>query len=94
MERVLADTRARAVSVRHLLDSGTLLAWLLPLTLVTYLGLRGGGYDQIVNGQVAIAVWWLLFLVAALRLAAIRTSRAGWVWLGLLFAYAGWTTLA
>jgi hypothetical protein len=71
-----------------------LLAWALPLSLVSYLGLRGGGYDQVVNAQVAIAVWWVIFLIAALRLAAVRTSRAGWAWLSLLFAYAAWTTLS
>jgi hypothetical protein len=87
-------SRTAALSLRDRVDTDAILAWLLPLALVTYLGLRGGGYDQIITGQVAIAAWWLIFLVAAFRLATIATSRAGWAWLGLLFAYAAWTTLS
>jgi O-antigen ligase len=84
----------RGYAARLRIDSGALLAWLLPISLITYLGVRGGGYDQVVSSQVAIAFWWLIFLVAALRLASVHISTAGWVWLGLLVAYAAWTTLS
>jgi hypothetical protein len=86
--------RRHSFTRRPQIETSTLLAWLLPLALVTYLGMRGGGYDQIVSGEVAIAAWWLIFLLVALRLGSLRTSPAGRLWLGLLFAYAAWTTLS
>lgn len=89
---VAVHEQVAAIAARVNIAWDSLLAWLLPFSLVTYLGLRGGGYDQLINGQVAIAVWWLIFVVAAFRLSVVRTSRAGWIWLAVLFAYAAWTT--
>jgi O-antigen ligase len=67
---------------------------LLPTALVTYLGLEGGGFDAIISSQVAIAVWWLILLLVGLRLVPLRLTAEGWIALGLLAAYAGWTALS
>ena len=72
---------------------GSFLAgWLLPFALVLYLGLKGGGYDQVVYGQVGIIAWWIVVLGAAVAVLPLsRVSTAGWVGFGLL-AVLGATT--
>ena len=45
-------------------------SFLLPFTLVLYLGLRGGGYDLIAYSEVGIAVWWIVLLGCSGRGAA------------------------
>ena len=74
---------------------GSFLAgWLLPFALVLYLGLKGGGYDQVVYGQVGIIAWWIVVLGAAVAVLPLsRISTAGWVGFGLLAAFAAWTAL-
>ena len=74
---------------------GSFLAgWLLPFALVLYLGLKGGGYDQVVYGQVGIIAWWIVVLGAAVAVLPLsRVSTAGWVGFGLLAAFAAWTAL-
>ena len=64
---------------------GSFLAgWLLPFALVLYLGLKGGGYDQVVYGQVGIIAWWIVVLGAAVAVLPLsRISTAGWVGFGL-----------
>ena len=92
MERALTvPSRTRALSARWSLDPGAVAAWLFPAALVTYLGMRSGGYDVVVSDQVAIAAWWAIFLVLAAGLAPLRLSAAAKVGLGLLAAYAAWT---
>lgn len=52
-------------------------AWLLAFAPVLYLGLRGGGYDAVVRGEIGIAVWWLLAAGAlAGVLLVVRSGRA------------------
>ncbi|MDQ3758473.1 MAG: O-antigen ligase family protein [Actinomycetota bacterium] len=66
----------------------------LPFLLIVYLGMRGGGYDGIVRGEVGIAAWWIVLVGAAVgALPAQRLGRAGIVSLGLLAAFAAWTAL-
>src|SRR3982751_250534 len=68
--------------------------WVLPFGLVLYLGLKGGGYDEIVYGQVGIVVWWIVVLGAAVAVLPVsRIGIAGWVGFGLLGAFAAWTAL-
>ena len=68
--------------------------WVLPFALVVYLGLKGGGYDELVYGQVGIIVWWIVALGAALAILPVaRIGAAGWVGFGLLGAFAVWTAL-
>jgi O-Antigen ligase len=68
--------------------------WVLPFALVLYLALKGGGYDELVYGQVGIVVWWIVALGAAVAvLPASRVGTAGWVGFGLMGALAIWTAL-
>jgi hypothetical protein len=68
--------------------------WLLPFALVVYLALKGGGYDDIVRGEVGIAVSWIILLGALVAvLPATRIGRAGWIGLALLVAFAAWTAV-
>ena len=46
-------------------DWSGISVWLLALSLVVYLGLKGGGYDPLVHDQVGIAVWWVLLAAVA-----------------------------
>jgi tetratricopeptide (TPR) repeat protein len=92
MESALTATgRTRTLGARWSLDSGALGAWLLPVALVTYLGMRSGGYDVVISDQVGIALWWLVFLTFTLRLTSLRLTAAARIGLGLLVVYAGWT---
>lgn len=70
-------------------------AWLLAFAPVLYLGLRGGGYDVVVRGELGIAVWWLLG-VAALAgvLPVVRPGRATLAVVGALALFSVWTGLA
>lgn len=77
------------------MDWSALPAWLLGFGLVVYLGLKGGGYDPLVHDQVGIAVWWIVLagvLVGALPRQ--RLTPLAWAALGLLAAFALWTTLS
>src|SRR3954447_2082256 len=68
--------------------------WAPPFVLVIYLGLKDGGYDSIVRGEVGVAVWWIVLVGAALGLlptSALR--RNGWIGLALLAGFALWTGL-
>jgi peptidoglycan/LPS O-acetylase OafA/YrhL len=66
----------------------------LPFALIVYLGMRDGGYDDIVRGEVGIAAWWILLAGAAVGvLPAQRLNRASWAGLGVLLALAAWTGL-
>jgi len=68
--------------------------WVLPFAFVLYLGLKGGGYDELIYGQVGIIAWWLVALGAAVAILPVtRIGAAGWVGLGLLGAFAAWTAL-
>jgi len=76
-------------------DWTAVAGWLLGFSLVTYLGLKGGGYDPLVHDQVGIAVWWIL--LATLLVGALPRRRPGvlaWVGIGLLAAFAAWTALS
>lgn len=69
-------------------------AWMLACAPVLYLGLRGGGYDAVVRGEVGIAIWWLL-LVGALAgiLPAVRPGRAALALVGAFALFTVWTGL-
>jgi O-antigen ligase len=66
----------------------------LPFLLVTYLGLKSGGYDAVVRSEVGIAVWWVVLFGAAVGvLPLVRFGRAAWIALGLVTAFCAWTAL-
>ncbi len=74
---------------------GAILAWLLPFALVTYLALRGGGYDQAIRDEVGAMLWLVLLVGAAAGiLPATKLTRASWIGLGLLAGFAAWTALS
>src|SRR3954453_4170496 len=52
-------------------------AWTTSFGLVLYLALRGGGFDQIVRGQVGVLVWWVVLLFAVIGLVP---RLSGWAW--------------
>src|SRR5215211_1168717 len=71
-----------------------LAAWIMPFALIVYLALKGGGYDEVVRGEVGIAVSWIVLLgVIVGVLPATRIRVAGWVGLGLLVAFGVWTAI-
>jgi hypothetical protein len=69
--------------------------WALPFVLVLYLALKGGGYDDVVRGEVGVAVWWIVLLGAlAGVLPVARLGRVSWIGLGILVAFGVWTAFA
>ena len=46
----------------------------LPFLLVTYLALKGGGYDAVVRSEIGIAAWWIVLLGVLRRRAAPRAG--------------------
>ena len=92
LQRVVSQRVLSLAGSLRRFDLPALTAWLLPAVLVSYLGIQGGGFDTVVNSQVGIAAWWVLLLIVAFGLAPLRFGRAGWVTLGLLIAFAAWTT--
>lgn len=76
-------------------DWGAVWNWVLCFGLVVFLGLEGGGFDQLVYDQVGIAAWWA---VLALALAGVlprrRIGRLALAALILLTGFALWTTLS
>lgn len=90
--QVLDSLRERA----RMTDLGPVLAGtVLPVVLVLYLALRGGGYDAVVRSEVGIAVWWIIVLGAVVGLIpAVTLDRRSWVGLGLFAAFAAWAMLA
>jgi hypothetical protein len=68
--------------------------WVLPFVLMVYLGMEGGGYNEIVRNEVGIAVWWIVLVgVAVGVLPSFGLGRWGWVAVALLGGFAAWTTL-
>jgi O-antigen ligase len=66
----------------------------LPFVLIVYLALKGGGYSDIVYGQVGVAVWWVVLLGALVGvLPRARLPAAGWVALGIFGLFVVWTGL-
>src|SRR3954451_9757706 len=73
-------------------NGARITSWALPFVLIVYLGLKGGGYDSIVRGEVGVAVWWIVILGVAISvLPSGGIDRNGWIGLGLLTSFALWT---
>lgn len=94
MEHVARPLPRAATRVFERVDPSAAGAWLLTFAPVLYLGLRGGGYDAVVRGEVGIAVWWLLAAGAlAGLLPAVRPGRATLALLGTFALFTVWTGL-
>jgi len=84
-----------ALTLRGKLDAAAIGCWLAAFGLVAYLGLRGGGYDPLVRGEVGVALWWIVLVGAAAGvLPAARLRWAAWAGIGLLAAFGAWTLLS
>jgi O-Antigen ligase len=87
--------RAAPLDQVRRVDWGATAVWLLCFGLVSYLGLKGGGYDPLVHDQVGIAVWWVVLLATAVgAIPRARPGRLAWLALGFLAAYVLWTALS
>jgi hypothetical protein len=89
-EPVRAAVGARSLSV----DGPALASWTLAFALVTYLALRGGGYDTVVRSEVGVALWWIVLLAAAAGVLPLRLGARGLVAIFLLAAFTVWCALA
>ncbi len=66
----------------------------LPFALVVYLGLKGGGYDEVVRSEVGIAVWWIILVSAVTGLLPMRRLPRWAVGsLVALLAFGAWTAI-
>lgn len=88
--QALAPPRSLAARI----DAPALGAWTLAFALVTYLALRGGGYDTVVRSEVGVAVWWIVLLAAAAGVLPLRLRAPGLAAIGLLAGFTVWTGLA
>ncbi len=76
------------------LDPARVVCWLIPFTLVVYLGWRRGGFEEQIRGPIGALLWVLVAAgLASWALPRARISRLGWLGLGLLVAYAAWTAI-
>lgn len=74
--------------------AGALVVGAVTAALLIYLGIRGGGYEQIVRDQVGLLAWWVLAIGCLAGLLPVsRPSRGAWTLLGLLLALAAWTAV-
>jgi O-Antigen ligase len=89
--RRTALTRASGVGV----DGSAIALWLIPFALTFYLGMRGGGYDELVRGTAGVVVWWIVLVGAAFALLpTLSFGRVGWLAIALLGAFVTWTGLS
>src|SRR4051794_36040297 len=81
MEAAIGGVRTAGIDRRGpRLDVRAFGSWLLGAALVVYLGLRGGGYDPLVRGEIGIAVWWIVLIGAAVGvLPIVRLHRSAWI---------------
>jgi hypothetical protein len=76
-------------------DWSILWPWALGFGLTVYLGVKGGGFDPLVDDQVGIAAWWvLLFAAGVAALPRLRLGPLAWLGFGLLAGFVIWTGLS
>lgn len=94
MDHALTASRVRFARFARF-DPAALGVWCLGFGLVAYLGLRGGGYDVVVRGELGVAMWWLV-LVGALAgvIPAVRPTRTEWAALAAFGGLAVWSAIA
>src|SRR5215213_3472757 len=88
-----AQTRNSDFANRFSWDAA--VTWVLCFGLVAFLGIEGGGFDALVQGQVGIGIWWVLLVgVLVGALPRVGPSRLALIALGLFAAFAAWTALS
>jgi hypothetical protein len=91
---VSARSQARRVGLGLRLDPPAISAWTLAFALVTFLALRGGGYDIVVRSEVGVVIWWIVLVGALVGVLPTRIGTWGWIAVGLLAGFAAWTAIA
>jgi hypothetical protein len=77
------------------LDAGAVIAWLIPVALIIYLGLRNGGYDPIPRSDAGVLAWWIVLVGLAVgALPGIRLRSLPGALIVLLVAFGAWTALS
>lgn len=77
------------------IDSTGVATWVLGFGLVSWLGLRGGGFDVLVFERIGVFAWWIILAGLCLAvLPARRLSKLAWVTVVLLAAFVLWTALS
>jgi cytochrome c-type biogenesis protein CcmH/NrfG len=86
--------RAFEVAGRRI-DPGGVVAWVIPVALILYLGLKNGGYDPIPRGDAGVLAWWVVLIgLAVAALPAIRIRSVPGILIVLLAAFGAWTALS
>src|SRR5687768_6535448 len=71
-----------------------LAGYLLPFVLITYLSLKGGGYDELIYSEIGILAWWIAIIgILVGVLPGARVSRIGWIAMAVFAAFCVWTAL-
>lgn len=84
-------TRASGLGV----DGSAVALWLVPFALTFYLGMRGGGYDELIRGTTGVVVWWVVLVGAAFALLpTLSFGRVGWLAVVVFGAFVAWTGLS
>jgi hypothetical protein len=87
--------RARLQVGRLGLEPGAVIAWLIPVAFIIYLGLKNGGYDPIPRGEAGVLAWWIVLVGLAVgALPAIRLRSIPGALIVLLVALCAWTALS
>ena len=95
MEAVVSRSATWWPDILRRVEPDAVRTWALTGTIVLYLSIDGGGYDQVVWSQVAIVVWWIVLIGAAWGLLpAGRWTRTAWVASALFASFVAWTALA
>jgi hypothetical protein len=91
-----AERSGRALEVAgRRIDPGAVVAWVIPVALILYLGLKNGGYDPIPRGDAGVLAWWVVLIgLAVAALPAIRIRSVTGILIVLLAAFGAWTALS
>jgi hypothetical protein len=74
---------------------GAVIAWLIPVAFIIYLGLKNGGYDPIPRGDAGVLAWWIVLVGLAVgALPGIRFRSVPGALIVLLIAFGAWTALS
>jgi hypothetical protein len=87
--------RTRFELGRLRLDPAAVIAWLMPVALIVYLGLKNGGFDPIPRGDAGVLTWWIVLVGLAVgALPGIRLRSVPGTLIVLLVAFGAWTALS